>query len=103
MGAVIRRGDNKFVLPLQDLTLGNTYKVAVNADGRRGQHLCRGPDDVSFKVVARPQETITLNPGMNLVSFPEIPAEPGINEIFRRRRPAWTWCWPTTRPSTCPG
>ncbi len=37
---------------------------------------------MSFKVVARPQVTITLEPGMNLVSFPEVPAEPGINEVF---------------------
>ena len=26
--------------------------------------------------------TIRLQPGMNLVSFPQIPAEPGINEVF---------------------
>ncbi len=36
MGAVIRRADNEFVLPLQDLTLGSTYEVAVNATDAAG-------------------------------------------------------------------
>ena len=81
MGSAIRRADNIFVLPLQDLGLGNSYEIAVNAVDAAGNTYA-AVQKSSFTVVARPQVNITLEPGMNLVSFPEIPAEPGINEVF---------------------
>ncbi len=81
MGSVIRRADNEFVLPLQEMTLGNTYEIAVNAVDSAGNTYTAAMKS-SFKVVARPQVNIVLEPGMNLVSFPEIPVEPGINEVF---------------------
>ena len=80
-GAVIRRADNEFVLPLQDLALGNTYEIAVNATDAAGNTYA-AVQKSKFTVVARPQTNIPLEPGMNLISFPEIPAEPGINEVF---------------------
>ena len=81
MGLVVRRADNKFVLPLQDLTLGSSYEVAVNATDAAG-NAYSAVQKTSFKVIARPKVTVSLDPGMNLVSFPEVPAEPGINEVF---------------------
>ena len=81
MGSAIRRGDNTFILPLTELTLGNTYEIAVNATDAAGNTYA-AVQKSKFTVVARPQTNIALEPGMNLVSFPEIPAEPGINEVF---------------------
>ena len=81
MGLVIRRAANEFVLPLLDLTTGSSYEVSVNAEDAAGNTYA-AVQKSSFKVVARPGVTIQLQPGMNLVSFPEIPAEPGINEVF---------------------
>ena len=70
-------------MQLQDLTVGNSYTIAVNAEDAAG-NTYSAAQKLTFKVVARPQVSITLEPGMNLVSFPEIPAEPGINEVFVR-------------------
>ena len=82
MGAVIRRADNIVRAAAPGPDPGQfSYEVAVNAVDAAGNTYA-AVQKSSFTVVARPQVTITLEPGMNLVSFPEIPVEPGINEVF---------------------
>jgi len=81
LGTEIRRSDSEFVLALTGLSVGSTYTITLNAQDEIGNVYAA---DVSkqLEVVARAKVALSLQPGMNLVSFPEAPVEPGINEVF---------------------
>ena len=83
LGTEVRRGDNEFVLALSGLTIGSTYTITLNAEDEIGNaYAAVVTNGAGFAVVARPKVTLELQPGMNLVSFPEVPVEPGINDVF---------------------
>lgn len=81
LGTEVRRTDSEFVLALTGLSVGSTYTITLNAEDEIG-NVYALDQTMSLDVVARAKVALALQPGMNLVSFPEAPVEPGINEVF---------------------
>jgi len=81
LGTEVRRTDSEFVLALTGLSVGSTYTITLNAEDEIG-NVYALDQAMSLDVVARAKVALALQPGMNLVSFPEAPVEPGINEVF---------------------
>jgi len=86
LASATKRSATEYVLALTDLNVGSSYAVSLNAtDTILNTYGGATPANVSvgsFAVIARPQVTLSLQPGMNLISLPEIPVESGINEVF---------------------
>lgn len=81
LGTEVRRSDTEFVLALTGLSVGSTYTITLNAEDEIG-NVYAADEATTLDVIARAKVALSLQPGMNLVSFPESPVEPGINEVF---------------------
>ena len=74
------RNDIKFTITIPDIGIGK-HTLTYNAMDSQGNTL-ESDATLEFEVVAQPKFTLSLNPGMNLVSIPNTPADTDINTVL---------------------
>jgi hypothetical protein len=72
--------NNNFLLALNDITSAE-HTLTFNAEDEAGNVLA-ADQEIVFTITDRPQFSIALKPGWNLISLPADPADGAINTVF---------------------
>ena len=72
--------NNNFLLALNDITSAE-HTLTFNAEDEAGNALA-ADQEIVFTITDRPQFSIALKPGWNLISLPADPADGAINTVF---------------------
>jgi len=79
VGTVFTSDDKQHIYAAKALVVGSSYTFKVTAEDAAGNAL--KDQSVTFKVAARPEVSLALVPGNNLVSLPGAPANADINSV----------------------